>query len=82
MHITIITNKATLSINIILRCFHTKNHNNYIINNVKAIAFKSCVRPLLEYASIIWNSYRYGLNNIEIIENVQRYLTKRVFFEM
>ena len=76
MHITIITNKATLSINIILRCFHTKNHNNYII------AFKSYVRPLLEYASIIWNSYRYGLNNIEIIENVQRYLTKRVFFEM
>ena len=74
MHITIITNNAKRSSNIILRCFLTQNHNNYII------AFKSYVRPLLEYAYTLWNPYRCGLNNNELIKNVQRYFTINVIY--
>ena len=36
--------------------------------------FHSLVRPILEYASSIWNPYK--TKNIEAIENVQRRATK------
>jgi hypothetical protein len=40
-------------------------------------AFSTFVRPLLEYASCVWNPYSVG--HIEKIESVQKSFTKRLF---
>ena len=42
-------------------------------------AFKSYVRPILEYASQIWNPYKKTL--INKIEKVQRFFTRKVLFK-
>ena len=73
-HIFTIVRNAKRTSNIILRCFITKEYINYII------ALKSYVRPLLEYASTLWNPHRCGSNNNEMIEKFQRNYTKRVFY--
>ena len=73
-HIFTIVRNAKRTSNFILRCFITKEYINYII------AFKSYVRPLLEYAFTLWNPHRCGSNNNEMIEKVQQNYTKRVFY--
>jgi hypothetical protein len=39
-------------------------------------AFKSFVRPILEFNSVIWNPHLY--KHIDQLESVQRYFTKRI----
>ena len=65
------TTKAFRVTNIIFRCFHT--------NDKKALvtAFKSYVRPLLEYCTQVWSPHL--LTDIDRIERVQRYFTRRLF---
>ena len=55
---------------IIHHCFLSRNVNNLIS------AFKTYVRPLLEYATQIWSPYqKYSIN---AVESVQRAFTKRL----
>lgn len=62
--------KADKISNIILRIFKSHNIHTY------TTAFKTYVRPLLEYNSIIWTPYHTSL--IKQIESPQRSYTKKV----
>ena len=76
-HISHICCKAYTSINIIFRCFDTAHVPALII------AYKSFVRPILEYCSTVWNPYipnRHYLGLTDQIERVQRYFTRRVYY--
>ena len=76
-HISHICCKAYTSINIIFRCFDTAHVPALII------AYKSFVRPILEYCSTVWNPYipnRHYLGLTDQIERVQRYFTPRVYY--
>ena len=70
LHCSIIAKKANNRAKLILKCFLSKNSSNFIR------AFKCYVRPLLEYASIVWNPFL--LQDINLIENVQRSFTRKV----
>ena len=69
-HINQITHRANQQANLIHRCFTSKNTSNL------ARAFKTYVRPLLEYASPVWSLYTKF--QIESIEAVQRSFTRRI----
>ena len=53
-------------------------HRSFVSNdrNLKVQAFKTYVRPILEYASVVWNPHL--LSDINNVENVQRRFTKRL----
>ena len=70
VHISEMVKKANQRAALIHRSFLSKNTNNLIL------AFKTYVRPLLEYDSPIWNPSQ--LNLIHTIESVQRKFTKRL----
>ena len=70
-HVANITRKAHARANLILRCFISR-HRQSNINS-----FKFYVRPLLEHNSSEWSSSLKYL--IELLENVQRRFTKRMF---
>ena len=69
-HIHDIVSKAKQRSAFLFKCFITPNPTRLIR------AFKTYVRPLLEYASIVWSPYH--INWILEIESVQRNLTKRL----
>ena len=69
-HIHDITNRAYQRSNMIFRCFLSKDTSTLIR------AYKTYVRPLLEYNSVIWSPSQIGL--INSIESVQRSFTKRL----
>ena len=70
IHIRDIAMRAKQRAAIIHRCFVSRNTHNLVC------AFKIYVRPLLEYASQIWNpSLKY---QTDLIESVQRTFTKRL----
>ena len=60
--------KANQIVGIIRRSF------KYLDFKTFCLLFKSLVRPILEYASSVWNPYK--TKDIEAIENVQRRATK------
>ena len=69
-HIQNITVKAHARANLIIRCFISRDSNSLVK------AFKTYVRPLLEYCSTVWSpSSMKGINAIEL---VQRRFTKRL----
>ena len=70
VHISEIVVRAKQRAAIIHRCFLSRKVGNLVS------AFKTYVRPLLEYASQTWNPYLNYL--IEQIESVQRSFTKRL----
>jgi len=75
-HITNICKKAYALINMLFRCFETDDANSIVI------AYKTIVRPSLEYCSCVWNPFldaRHYLGLTDKLENVQRYFTRRVF---
>jgi ribonucleases P/MRP protein subunit RPP40 len=69
-HINTIVTKARARANLIHRCFISKDPETLMR------AFTTYVRPILEYASVIWSPYRVG--EIKQIESVQRTFTKRI----
>ena len=69
-HILEMVKKANQRAALIHRSFLSKNTNNLIL------AYKTYVRPLLEYASPIWNPSQ--INLINTIEAVQKKFTKRL----
>lgn len=71
-HINEITSKAARTSNMLLRIFKTNNKNTL------TRAFNVWVRPLLEYNSYIFNPAT--VNEVNLIESVQRNFTKRVFY--
>ena len=70
LHIHEIVTKAKRSSALIFRCFLSRQ-----INSLTS-AFKTYVRPLVEYSSQIWSPYSIQL--VMMIENVQRSFTKRL----
>ena len=76
-HILQICRKAYVSINVIFRCFHSANVHALLT------AYRSFVRPTLEYCSTVWNpalSARHYLGLTDALERVQRYFTRRVYY--
>jgi hypothetical protein len=71
MHCTEIAHKANIRANLILKSFLSHDPHNL------ARAFSVYVRPLLEYSTPVWSPC--GKGDIEIIENVQRTFTRKVF---
>ena len=69
-HINQIISSATMTANLILRTFKTKNHF-FLIK-----LFNAFVRPKLEYACQVWSPNT--VNHIDRIERVQRSFTKRL----
>jgi len=69
-HIAKITRKAHQRANLIHRCFISKNINLLVR------AFKTYVRPLLEYNSPVWSPPLK--KDIILVESVQRRFTKRI----
>ncbi len=55
----------------LFRCFCTNNKNALLR------AFKAYVMPIVEYCSPVWNPTL--LKNVDLLENVQRYFTRRLF---
>ena len=68
--ILVMVKKANQRAALIHRSFLSTNTNNLIL------AFKTYVRPLLEYASSVWNPSQ--INLINSIESVQKKFTKRL----
>ena len=73
VHCANIVAKASRISNMIHRCFLSKN------SDLKVMAFKSYVLPILEYSSVVWNPH--CIIDIQNIENVQRRFTKRLLFK-
>jgi len=70
LHIDKIYAKASSRAKLILKCFNTRSAA------VLLKAFCTFVRPILEYASVIWSPYYK--RDIEKLESVQRMFTKRM----
>ena len=70
LHCSLVAKKAYIRAKIILNSFLSRNSINYIR------AFKCYVCPVLEYACIVWNPNL--LQDINLIENVQRLFTRNV----
>lgn len=68
MHISKIVRKASTRCYLIRKCFLSRDTETLVK------AFKTYVRPLLEYNSPIWSPYL--LNDIDLLEKVQRHFTK------
>ena len=69
-HINDIVTRAKRSASLIFRCF-----NSHHVPSL-AKAFKIYVRPIVEYATLVWSPYT--VHSITQIESVQRAFTKRL----
>lgn len=70
-HCEYVTKNCMKTSNLILKAFHSKNIDLLLR------AFKTYVRPVLEYSSVVWNPCL--LKDIDLVERVQRRFTKRLF---
>lgn len=70
-HVTYIQKKAMCKLGFLRRSLRQSTHE------VKLIAYKTFVRPILEYASVVWDPYTQG--NIKKLENVQRKSVRFIF---
>jgi len=69
-HIQKIVRKASTRCYLIRKCFQSKHTPTLLL------AFKTYVRPLLEYNSLVWSPHLH--KDINTIEKVQRRFTKRL----
>jgi len=69
-HIDKVCSKASSRAKLILKCFQTRSPS------ILLKAYCTFVRPILEYASVVWSPYNKC--DINKIEAVQRYFTKRL----
>ena len=70
LHINQLCGNARRKIGLLFKCFTTRNPL------ILTKAYTTYVRPILEYASVIWNPVYVG--QIYQIESVQRHFTKRI----
>ena len=63
-HVTSVANKATRMLNFL------KRHLSKCSSHVKASAYLLMVRPVMEYASVVWDPYYQTQKSI--LEKVQR----------
>ncbi len=70
-HCAKICTKAMSRAKLLFRCFKSNNCATFIS------AYKSYVRPLLENVTYVWSPYLSKEKNL--IEKVQRYITRRIF---
>jgi hypothetical protein len=70
-HCSSIANKATNRVSVIFRAFESTDMS------VLLRAYITYVRPLLEFETYVWNPHL--VKNIECIEKVQRYFTRRLY---
>ena len=69
-HIRSIVSKAKQRIYLIFKTFLCRDID------ILTFAYISYVRPILEFSSVVWSPTR--LSDIDYIEDVQRYFTKRL----
>jgi hypothetical protein len=65
-----VINKGTRSLNFVMRVLKGTQRP------VKDQAYKTLVRPILEYGGMVWDPYRLG--QVKAVENVQRAAARRV----
>src|SRR6202022_2475189 len=70
-HVAIVVKKALNCVNLLFRVFHCRDHATLVR------AYVTYVRPLMEYATPVWSPWT--IQDIDSIENVQRYFTRRLF---
>ena len=69
-HINIVVGKAKQRLFLLFKAFHSRDITLFVF------AFKVYILPILEYCSPIWSPHK--LCDIDKLENVQRYFTKRL----
>ena len=69
-HVDNVVTKAYQRLGILFRGFSTRN-SDFLLR-----AYKTYIRPILEYCSSIWSPYL--IKDIEQLERVQRFFTRRV----
>ena len=68
MHCNYIANKGYMYSNVLLKCFHTRDHDMQIrLFNVHA-------RPILEYNYPVWSAHL--TKDINVIKQVHKFFTK------
>ena len=65
-----IVNRARRLTCMMFRSFHSRSA--FVIIPI----YKTMIRPLLEYATVVWNPHQ--IKQVKQIESVQRYVTKRM----
>ena len=71
-HCCAISKKASQRANVVLRAFQTRNLDSLVT------AFKTFVRPILEYATPVWSPHL--IKSKKLVELVQRKFTKLAFY--
>ena len=71
LHVQSIVSMAYQRLGILFRRFTSRNPV------LLTRAYTTFVRPILEYCSVVWSPYL--LKDIDAIEDVQRYFTRRIF---
>ena len=65
--------KAYQRVNLIFRSFYSRDPK------ILKLAYNTYVRPILEYCTPVWSPFL--IKDIDRIEGVQRYFTRRVFYK-
>ena len=71
IHVTNVANKATRMLNFL------KRHLSKCSFNVKASAYLLMVRPLMEYACVVWDPHYQS--QVSVLEKVQRHAARWVY---
>ena len=69
-HVDSIVNRAYIRIGILFKGFVTRDVH------VLKQAYVTFIRPILEYASMVWSHYK--LKHINAIEKIQRHFSRRI----